>query len=110
MVRYSFRISENFKSEDEFQFQGFDKLFYTQLDSTYKFDEITDEALLTKIQEQTFKYFWDFAHPNSGLARERNTSGDLVTIGGSGFGLMAIIVGIERGFITRQEGIDRFEK
>ncbi|SMG50353.1 hypothetical protein SAMN05661096_03660 [Marivirga sericea] len=110
LVRYNFSISNNLPSENEFQFSGFEKAFYTQLDSTYKFDEISDEALLTKIQEQTFKYFWNFAHPNSGLARERNTSGDLVTIGGSGFGVMAIIVGIERGFITRQEGIDRFEK
>ena len=110
LVKYDFRISENFKSEDEFRFDGFSKNFYTQLDSTYKFDEISDDALLTKIQSQTFKYFWDFAHPNSGLARERNTSGDLVTIGGSGFGLMAIIVGIERGFITRQQGVERFDK
>ena len=108
--RYDFRISNNLKSEDLFEFEGFSKNFYTQLDSTYKFDQITEEELLTKIQEQTFKYFWDFAHPNSGLARERNTSGDLVTIGGSGFGLMAIIVGIERGFITRTEGVGRFEK
>ncbi|MGM0580316.1 MAG: glucoamylase family protein [Bacteroidota bacterium] len=110
LSKYNFRISEDFKSEDSFEFQGFSKSFYTQLDSTYKFDEIPEEDLLTKIQAQTFKYFWDFAHPNSGLARERNTSGDLVTIGGSGFGLMAVIVGIERGFISRQEGIDRFEK
>jgi hypothetical protein len=110
LVRYNFSISNNLPSENEFQFSGFDKTFYTQLDSTFKFDEISDEALLTKIQAQTFKYFWDFAHPNSGLARERNTSGDLVTIGGSGFGLMAIIVGIERGFITRQQGVDRWEK
>ena len=85
LVKYDFRISDNLQSEDGFEFSGFEKSFYTQLDSTYKFDEISDEALLTKIQEQTFKYFWDFAHPNSGLARERNTSGDLVTIGGSGF-------------------------
>jgi hypothetical protein len=110
LVKYDFRISSSLESESGFKFSGFEKSFYTQLDSSYKFDEISDEALLTKIQEQTFKYFWDFAHPNSGLARERNTSGDLVTIGGSGFGLMAIIVGIERGFITRTEGVDRFEK
>lgn len=110
LVRYNFSISNNLPSENEFQFSGFDKTFYTQLDSTFKFDEISDDALLTKIQEQTFKYFWDFAHPNSGLARERNTSGDLVTIGGSGFGVMAIMVGIERGFITRQQGVDRWEK
>ena len=70
---------------------------------------ITDEELLTKVQEQTFKYFWDFAHPVSGLARERNSSGNTVTIGGSGFGLMSILVGIERGFISRQDGVDRLE-
>ncbi|RUA29394.1 MAG: hypothetical protein DSY77_15110 [Bacteroidetes bacterium] len=110
LVKYDFRISSSLESESGFKFSGFEKSFYTQLDSSYKFDEISDEDLLTKIQEQTFKYFWDFAHPNSGLTRERNTSGDLVTIGGSGFGLMAIIVGIERGFITRSEGVDRFEK
>ncbi|WKV13818.1 glucoamylase family protein [Marivirga harenae] len=110
LVRYNFNISNDLPSENEFQFSGFDKIFYTQLDSTFKFNELSDEALLTKVQAQTFKYFWDFAHPNSGLARERNTSGDVVTIGGSGFGVMAIIVGIERGFITRQEGIDRLEK
>jgi hypothetical protein len=59
------------------------------------------------VQEQTFRYFWDYAHPVSGLARERLGSGELVTVGGSGFGLMAIITGIERNFITRQEGFDR---
>jgi hypothetical protein len=71
---------------------------------------ISDEALLTEVQKQTFKYFWDFGHPASGMARERNTSGDLVTSGGSGFGIMSLIVGIERGFITRAEGIERMDK
>lgn len=91
-------------------FEGFETTFVTGLDSTLKFPEIPDEELLTKVQEQTFKYFWDFGHPVSGLARERNTSGETVTSGGSGFGLMAILVGIERGFITRSEGIDRLDK
>ena len=59
------------------------------------------------VQEATFRYFWDYAHPVSGLARERTGSGNTVTIGGSGFGIMAILVGIERGFITRQEGTQR---
>jgi len=72
--------------------------------------EMTDEALLTMVQEYTFRYFWDFAHPVSGLARERNTSGETVTIGGSGFGVMAILVGIERGFITREAGAERLLK
>jgi len=67
--------------------------------------QLTDEVLLEKIQHQTFKYFYDFAHPSSGMARERNTSGDIVTSGGSGFGLMVLVVGMERGFITREEGL-----
>jgi hypothetical protein len=66
--------------------------------------------LLTKIQQQTFKFFWDFGHPISGLARERNTSGETVTSGGSGFGIMAIPVGISRNFITRAEGLTRMQK
>ncbi len=81
--------------------------FFTMLDSTDKFPRITDEELLTLIQQQTFKYFWDFAHPSCGMARERNSSGDIVTTGGSGFGLMSILVGIERGFVSRTEGVDR---
>src|SRR5690606_29302837 len=46
----------------------------------------------------------------SGMARERNTSGNLVTSGGSGFGIMTLIVGIERGFITRNDGLDRMDR
>ena len=72
--------------------------------------QLTDEKLLDLVQHQSFKYFYDFGHPDSGLARERNSNLDTVTSGGTGFGLMAILVGIERGFITRQEGIARFEK
>lgn len=81
----------------------------TQLDSTNKFPTITDDQLLTLVQQQTFKYFWDFGHPTSGLARERNTSGDIVTTGGSGFGIMAIVVGINRQFITRADGLTRMQ-
>ena len=72
--------------------------------------QLTDEKLLDMVQHQTFKYFYDFAHPASGMALERNTSEDIVTSGGSGFGLMALIVGMERGFITRQEGMAQVEK
>lgn len=84
--------------------------FRTRIDSSYKFEIISDEDLLTLIQRQTFKYFWDYAHPISGLTRERYGSGDIVTSGGSGFGLMAIPIGIERGFITRTEGTERINK
>ncbi len=54
------------------------------------------------VQRATFRYFWDYAHPVSGLARERLGSGETVTIGGSGFGIMALIVGAERGFKSRE--------
>ena len=77
---------------------------------TDKFPRITDDELLTKVQQQTFKFFWDFGHPVSGLARERNTSGETVTSGGSGFGIMAIPVAISRNFITRAEGLTRMQK
>ncbi|MES2776375.1 MAG: glucoamylase family protein [Bacteroidota bacterium] len=83
--------------------------FTTNLDSSNKFPVITDSALLTLVQQQTFKYFWDFGHPTSGLARERNTSGDLVTSGGSGFGIMTIPVAINRNFITRAQGLLRMQ-
>ena len=79
----------------------------TSIDSTDKFPQISDTALLTLIQQQTFKYFWDFGHPVSGMARERNTSGDVVTTGGTGFGIMSILVGINRGFISRTDGLNR---
>ena len=82
----------------------------SMMDTTDKFPRISDEALLDSIQYNTFQYFWKYGHPNSGLARERNTSGDLVTSGGSGMGIMAIIAGINRGFITRAEGLTRIQK
>lgn len=77
---------------------------------------IDEDSLLTLVQYQTFQYFWEGAEPNSGLARERIHMDDVypdddrnvVTSGGSGFGVMAILVGIERGFITREEAIERY--
>ncbi|MDR2556144.1 MAG: Ig-like domain-containing protein [Bacteroidales bacterium] len=69
--------------------------------------QISDDSLLTLVQYKTFGYFWDYAHPTSGLARERTNSGNTVTSGGSGFGVMAILVGIERGFISREQGLER---
>jgi exo beta-1,2-glucooligosaccharide sophorohydrolase (non-reducing end) len=71
---------------------------------------MTDEEMLDMLQESTFRYFWDYAHPISGLTRERLGSNNTVTSGGSGFGIMTIIVGIERGFISREEGAARILK
>ena len=79
---------------------------------------ISDDSLLTLVQYQTFQYFWENAEPNSGLARERThmdgiypqKDQNVITSGGSGFGLMALIVGVERGFITRDQALDRMNR
>ncbi|TWI80312.1 hypothetical protein IQ13_2986 [Lacibacter cauensis] len=110
VARYQFKIENGLQSASGGLFIGtVDNTFITQIDSSRKFPAISDDELLTKVQQQTFKYFWDFAHPTSGLARERNTSGDLVTSGGSGFGVMAIVTGINRNFITRAQGLQRMQ-
>ncbi len=109
-TNYYFSISSELKAKNGYTFDGFSNSFFTALDSTLKFPEISDDELLTLVQKQTFKYFYDFAHPASGMARERNSSGNTVTTGGSGFGVMALIVGMERGFITRNEGITHLTK
>ena len=70
------------------------------------------DALLDLVQRQTLRYFWDFAHPACGLARERSNVRpeyglEVVTTGGSGFGVMAIIAGVARGWIGRAEALER---
>ena len=74
--------------------------------------ELSDDALLEAVQRQTFRFFWEGAHPDCGLARDRIPVGpadreDLVVTGGTGFGVMALIVAVERGWITRAEGLTR---
>lgn len=81
-------------------------------------EQISEEALLDSVQRRTFDYFWNGAEPVSGLARERlNMDGNyplkdkhIITSGGSGFGIMALIAGIERNYVTREEGFARMEK
>ncbi|SEM29199.1 hypothetical protein SAMN05216436_103119 [bacterium A37T11] len=80
-----------------------------------KIDTLSNDSLLTLVQKQTFNYFWEGAEKISGMAPERiHLDGDypahdqdVVTTGGSGFGIMAILVGIDRGFISKQQGVDR---
>ena len=69
---------------------------------------MSDDELLTMVQEASFRYYWEAAAPHSGMTRE-NTPGDddVIALGASGFGIMATIVAVERGFITRQQAIDR---
>ncbi len=78
------------------------------ISSSTSTQDMTDDEILTMVQQATFRYFWDNAHPVSGLARERSPGGkNTVTSGGSGFGIMAVLVGIEREFITREQGSER---
>mgnify|MGYP000786855705 FL=1 len=80
--------------------------------------ELTDDALMDTVQHRTFLYFWEGAEPNSGLAPERyhvdgvypQNDANVVTSGGSGFGIMAILAGIDRGYVTREEGLARMER
>ena len=81
-------------------------------------DSLSDDALMDTVQRRTFLYFWEGAEPNSGLAPERyhvdgvypENDANVVTSGGSGFGIMAILAGIERGYVTREEGLARMER
>jgi len=111
ITQYNVAVSTGLKSSSEGSLQSAVTLqLTTAVDTTNKFPLISDAALLDLVQKQTFKYFWEFGHPTSGLARERNTSGDIVTTGGSGFGIMAIVAAINRQFITRADGLARMQK
>jgi hypothetical protein len=82
----------------------------TAVDETDKYPRISDDALLDLVEKQTLKYFWDFGHSASGMARERNSSGNTVTTGGSGFGIMGLVAGISRNFVSRVDGLARMQK
>jgi len=80
-----------------------------------KTEKLTDDQLLDLVQKQTFAYFWDFAHPTSGLARERSNQSfgygdETTTTGGTGFGVMAIVVASERKWVTRTQAAGRVLK
>lgn len=111
LTRYDISVSSPLKSKKGSLLNtATDISFLTQIDSSRKFPILSDDDLLTLVQRQTFKYFWDLGHPVSGLALERNSSGETVTSGGSGFGIMAIIAAVNRGFITRIEALTRLQK
>lgn len=70
---------------------------------------MTDDELLDMLQLANFRYYWEGCEPNSGLAVEDIPGHtDMIAAGASGFGMMAILTGIHRGFITREQGVERF--
>jgi hypothetical protein len=111
LSKYDFIISSSLRSSTDGSFSPeVNKNFITRIDSSRKFPVISDNALLDLVQQQTFKYFWDYGHPVSGLARERsNATPETVTSGGSGFGVMAMVAAVSRGFITRAQGVQRIQ-
>jgi len=73
--------------------------------------ELNDDELLNMLQEACFRYYWDGADPHSGMARENSPGDDrIVATGASGFGIAALIVGVDRKFITREQGVERLSK
>src|SRR5579862_7505421 len=73
---------------------------------------MSDDDLLTMLQEACFRYYWETgAHPASGMIRENIPGNDrIVATGATGFGIMALVVGVDRGFITREQGVARLNK
>lgn len=72
---------------------------------------LNDEELLDMVQRGSFRYYWEAAHPHAGMAIEiRPGDENLVAVGGSGFGIMALIVGAERHFVSRSECAERILK
>lgn len=111
LTQFVVTISANLQSKDKVNLKSAVTVtLVSQIDSTDKFPRISDSALLDLVQKQTFKYFWDFGHPVSGLARDRNSSGDVCTTGGTGFGVMSIIAAVNRNFISRTDGLTRIQK
>jgi hypothetical protein len=111
LSKYNFTITSGLRSSTDGLFSPeVNRSFITKIDSSRKFPVISDNALLDLVQQQTFKYFWDYGHPVSGLARERsNATPETVTSGGSGFGVMSIVAAVNRGFITRTQGLQRIQ-
>jgi hypothetical protein len=69
---------------------------------------MTDDELLTMVEEASFRYYWEQAEPHSSMTRESAPGDDdVIAMGASGFGIMATIVGAERGFVTRDQAVER---
>ena len=71
--------------------------------------EMTDEQLMDMVQKAQFRFYWEANDPHSGLSLENTPGHDyMIATGASGFGVMALLVGVERGFISRGEAVERF--
>ncbi len=68
---------------------------------------LTDSAFLEMVQRASFEFFWQEANPGNGLIKDRSASGAVCSIASVGFGLTAIAIAIDHGWITRAAGRER---
>src|SRR5439155_3024396 len=69
--------------------------------------QISQDALLDSLQASGFRYFWSEANPSNGLIRDRNTGTSPCSIASVGFGLSAICVGVDHGWVSRADAASR---
>lgn len=113
LTQYSVSLSEKLTSTNGAALSSaFSLSIRTGIDPSNKFPTISDNALLDTVQKRTFKYFWEFGHPVSGLARDKTNTNEVddCSIGGTGFGLLCIPVAVNRNFISRTDGLARMQK
>lgn len=111
-------LGESIQKEEEYMYRIIPKGLKTDSNDAKKFQlkvivkPATNEKLLDVVQRYTTCYFYDFAHPHTGMARERSNdvNGDIVTTGGTGFGIMALIGGAERNYFSRENAYGIIEK
>jgi hypothetical protein len=65
------------------------------------------EGMLTDLQQAAFQYFVKEVNPDNGLVADSTRGGAPSSIAAVGLGLTAYVVGVERGFVTREEGVGR---
>ncbi len=67
----------------------------------------SDDEFLDYVQATCFDYFWYLANPANGLVPDRSATGSACSIAAVGFGLTAIGIGIDHGWISRAQGAAR---
>lgn len=105
--KYSVYYKNKFVLPSEKQFGDAMQTFFVEVNIPLD----SEEVLLDMIQKYTTRYFYEFAEPKTGMARERsNEKANIVTTGGTGFGIMALIAAAERNYITRYNAFEMIDR
>ncbi len=65
------------------------------------------DPLVDTLQERSFRWFWDTAHPVTGLVPDRWPTPSFSSVAAVGFGLTAYVVGADRGWVSREDAAAR---